>query len=161
MKFIRSIKFIDWLLIASSVATCISLVEVSQFIWEKKLVPSLASGWWWLFLFLVLHIFLLAIIFRNRVKEDFIDEPGFIQVISKIPQFVSYGFLAVIPLVYPVLRLFFGNYYFNDPTLRLYVFVHAALIFFLIQMLVVIVFGFVGRRGGEKYVPPPPNPWER
>jgi hypothetical protein len=37
----------------------------------------------------------------------------------------------------------------------------AALIFFLIQMLVVIVFGFLGRRGGEKYVPPPPNPWER
>jgi hypothetical protein len=37
----------------------------------------------------------------------------------------------------------------------------AALVFFLIQMLVVIVCGFLGRRGGEKYVPPPPNPWER
>jgi hypothetical protein len=37
----------------------------------------------------------------------------------------------------------------------------AALIFFLLQMLVVIVFGFLGRRGGEKHDAPPLNPWER
>ena len=37
----------------------------------------------------------------------------------------------------------------------------AALIFFLIQPLVVIVVGLFGRRGGDEYVKPPPNPWER
>jgi len=37
----------------------------------------------------------------------------------------------------------------------------AALIFFIIQPLVVIVVGLFGRRGRDEYVQPPPNPWER
>jgi Ca2+/Na+ antiporter len=37
----------------------------------------------------------------------------------------------------------------------------AALVFFLIQPLFVIVVGVFWRRGGDKAVQQPPNPWER
>ena len=37
----------------------------------------------------------------------------------------------------------------------------AALIFALLQPLVVIIVGLFGRRSGEESTQPPPNPWER
>lgn len=133
MRFLRNAKLIDWLLILSSVITAMKLVDVSHFVWQKRIVPSIGSGWWWLSLILVIHLVVLALLLNNRGKENYGDEPGFLNLFSYLPRTFFYILLGVIPLVYPVLRLFAGSYYFSEPILRMYVFFHATLFFFLVM----------------------------